>query len=219
MQGRYKLLKQIASGGSEVYSGQFANFSWVIPGSHLVGMDQETLASVAIKLESIHGPDFLTNESIAYRCLESRALPVPKMHLFTRVGDFRVLVMDRMGYSLEQLQNLCGGRFTLKTTLLLADQLLICLKRLHKCGIIHRDVKPGNCVLGIGKMGNNLHLIDLGLHCEPCEKRKQQRPSIGLIGTAQFASVSAHHKGGKKLSIPAFILDPSVLSPIRLFKV
>lgn len=51
---------------------------------------------------------------------------VPDVKWFGQEGDFNVLVMDLLGPSLEDLFNYCSRKFSLKTVLMLADQ-MVCM--------------------------------------------------------------------------------------------
>lgn len=97
----------------------------------------------------------------------------PKVHHFGQQKvfgrDSNVLVMDLLGPSLEEMSWACsaGGPLSATTTLMIADQALARIAACHRAGVIHRDVKPDNLLLGHPKRGKGanraVHLVDFGL--------------------------------------------------------
>ena len=51
---------------------------------------------------------------------------MPYVRWFGTEGDYNVMVMDLLGPSLEDLFSFCNRKFSLKTVLLLADQMVHC---------------------------------------------------------------------------------------------
>jgi len=76
---------------------------------------------------------------------------IPSIHWFGVEGDYNAMVMDLLGPSLEDLFNYCKRKFTIKTTLMIADQMIQRLEFLHNNHFIHRDMKPDNFLIGHGK--------------------------------------------------------------------
>lgn len=88
---------------------------------------------------------------------------IPQIKWCGSEGDYNVMVMELLGPSLEDLFNFCSRRFSLKTVLLLADQLISRTDFIHSRNFIHRDIKPDNFLMGLGKKGNLVYIIDFGL--------------------------------------------------------
>jgi len=51
---------------------------------------------------------------------------IPAVKWWGTEGDYNVMVMELLGPSLEDLFNFCSRKFSLKTALLLADQMVRC---------------------------------------------------------------------------------------------
>ena len=90
---------------------------------------------------------------------------LPRVHFYGRCGSYNAMVMDLLGPNLEELFIFCGRRFSTKTIILIGLQLLTRLERIHCRGLIFRDLKPENVLIGRRsfKKENILHVIDYGL--------------------------------------------------------
>jgi casein kinase I family protein HRR25 len=79
---------------------------------------------VAIKVESMKSKHpQLEYEARVYRALAG-GVGIPFVRYFGSEGSYNSMVIDLLGPSLEDLFNFCNRKFTLKTVLLLADQLV-----------------------------------------------------------------------------------------------
>ena len=130
------------------------------------GLDDDTGDEVAIKLE-YNNLDFsqLQNEISLYKTLAG-GLGIPRVHWDGSEANYKVMVFDLLGPSLEDLLDFCGRKFSLKTVLMIAHQLIYRLSHIHSKQIIHRDIKPDNVLMGVGRRGNHVYITDMGIATE-----------------------------------------------------
>ncbi|RDI87733.1 ATP-dependent bile acid permease [Venturia inaequalis] len=163
-------------------------------------IDLITKRNVAIKLEYAEsGSRQLEIEADIYKELSGRP-GIPEVYWFGHDCEFRALVFELLGPNLQDLLNYCRGRFSLKTVLMLADQLIPRLRQIHH-KYVHRDIKPENILTGEGKKGNEFFIVDIGLAEEYGVRswRGNDLPGNGrVVGTVRYASIRAH--AGKELT-------------------
>lgn len=174
--------------GRKIGSGSF--------GEIYLGTNTQTNEEVAIKLESVRTkhPQLLY-ESKLYRILQG-GTGIPNIRWFGVEGEYNVLVMDLLGPSLEDLFNFCSRKFSLKTVLMLADQMINRIEYVHSKCFLHRDIKPDNFLMGLGRRANQVYIIDFGLAKKYRDTVSYQhipyRENKNLTGTARYASIQTH---------------------------
>jgi serine/threonine protein kinase len=140
--------------------------------------------------------EFYKVEVISWIKCYLKIVGIPNVHWSGNEGDFNVMVMDLLGPSLEDLFSFSKRKFTLKTVLLIADQTIQRIEYIHSKSLMHRDIKPDNFLVGIGKKQTLIYAIDFGL------AKRFRDPKTGdhipykdgksLTGTARYASVNTH---------------------------
>ena len=178
---KYRLVRKLGAGSfGEIY----------------LAINVHTGEEYAVKMESSSSrhPQ-LHYESKLYKLLQG-GQGIPQVKYYGQEGEHNVLIMDLLGPSLEDLFNYCSRRLTLKSTLMLADQMLQRVEFIHGKGFIHRDIKPDNFLMGVGQHCNKVYAVDFGLAKKYKDSRTQQhipyREDKSLTGTARYASINTH---------------------------
>ena len=138
-------------------------------------------------------PFLLEGEADTYRFLSGN-VSIPRVHAYKTECEYNTIMFDLLRPSLEDLFNFCSGKFSLKTILILVDQLLYRLEYIYSKSVIYRDIKPENFLIGVGKQRSLIFVTDLDLVTErlTTQINTGHARNPHLIGTARFASITGH---------------------------
>lgn len=169
------------------------SFGVIFEGTNLLNNTQ-----VAIKFEprKTDAPQ-LRDEYRTYKILVGCA-GIPNVYYFGQEGLHNILVIDLLGPSLEDLFDHCGRRFSTKTVVMVAKQMLSRVQTIHEKNLIYRDIKPDNFLIGRPntKLQNVIHVVDFGMAKQYRDPKTKQhipyRERKSLSGTARYMSINTH---------------------------
>eukprot|EP00927_Polykrikos_kofoidii_P025573 TRINITY_DN22948_c0_g1_i1.p1 TRINITY_DN22948_c0_g1~~TRINITY_DN22948_c0_g1_i1.p1 ORF type:complete len:327 (+),score=60.74 TRINITY_DN22948_c0_g1_i1:53-1033(+) len=162
-----------------------------------LGSHRKTGEDVAIKVEwqKAEKGDKLRGEAKFYKSL-GKCKDAPRIFWSGSEGQYNIMVMELLGDSLHKLFK-DAGRFSLKTTLLLAEAIIDRLEYVHSRSVVYRDIKPHNFLMGRAEFCSQVYIVDFGLakmyrdengtHI-PCTKKKRD----GVTGTVRYSSLNVH---------------------------
>ena len=176
---KYKILERIGEGAfGSIYRGQ----------------NIRTLELVAIKIEPIgNETKLLKNESIVYQYLNN-VDGIPTVKWFGKDEENYYMVIQLLGESLQSIKNK-RDCFSLKLVLQIGIHIIELLKTIHEKGLVHRDIKPDNFLLGLDSESKRIFIIDFGF-CKSYlfdGKHVPQKRTHNLIGSRTYASINAHN--------------------------
>lgn len=176
---KYKILEQIGEGSfGSIYKGE----------------NIRTREQVAIKVEPIEqDTKLLKNESIIYQYLNN-VDGMPNVKWFGKDENNYYMVLNLLGESLQSILKK-QNKFSLRLVLQIGMQIVLLLKTIHETGLVHRDIKPDNFLLGLNTQSKKIHIIDFGF-CKSYMRdniHNKQSETTSLIGSPMYASINAHN--------------------------
>ena len=103
----------------------------------------------ACKAENTDSKNRLKGESQIYKRFSAKKLEcVPIIHKYIETSDYNLLIMQLLGKSLDTLFEENNNKLDVATVMKIGITIISHLERIHRTGIIHRDIKPNNFMFG-----------------------------------------------------------------------
>ncbi|CAJ0565727.1 unnamed protein product, partial [Mesorhabditis spiculigera] len=186
--GKYRVIGRLGQGGfGSVYKME----------------EQNTKAVLAMKTEFYDLVMPLTRLHVEAEVLGriSKLDPSKRQHFLNYIDkgrssvlDVKFLMMEMCSLSLSDIRYIVAEdkTFSKSTILQAGKQTMQGIWDLHEVGFVHRDLKPGNCAVGLGDKDKIIYLLDFGigraLRTASGQMRKP-RPQAPFVGTCHYCSV------------------------------
>ena len=165
-------------------------------GSLFLGENLSTGEKVAVKVEKANNRSHLQTEAKIMQDIQG-GKGIPVIYKFIRKKEENYLIMELLGKSIDKLFSYCKKKFTIKTVIQIALQMIDRIEYVHSKGYIHRDIKPGNFLVGLGDKKSYIYIIDFGLSKAYINKETGEhipyKEGKGLTGTARYVSLFTHN--------------------------
>ena len=166
------------------------SFGYIVP-----GINKITGEEIAVKIERKVDDPQLKYEYKIYKLLKDGP-GFPKIFGYFEENNHNILIMEKLGPSLEKLFNKNKKKFSLLTVIMIVEQILYRLEFIHSKNIVHRDIKPDNFLIGLGNKNKIIYAIDYGLSKKFKESKSglhiPYRDGKCLLGTARYTSINTH---------------------------
>uniref|UniRef100_A0A8R1XRZ3 non-specific serine/threonine protein kinase n=2 Tax=Onchocerca TaxID=6281 RepID=A0A8R1XRZ3_ONCVO len=183
--GQWKIVEKIGAGGcGAVYEVESA----FLPDGGVLKLEAYVLGKLS------------TASKHTIRLLHSGKRPKYSFMVMTLCGPDLMFLRKMKGINKIRRDD---DHFSFETTLRIAVHCLFAIKMLHEVGFVHRDVKPGNMVIGInGRDCRTIFMIDYGMvrsyisedsNTKQIQLRKPRRRVL-LRGTLRYCSPNVHRR-------------------------
>ena len=165
-------------------------------GQIYLGRNLKENTPIAIKVEDSSNRSHLHLEYEILKDIQG-GIGIPRIFKYRQGQKHNYLIMELLGKSIEKLFSDNEKCFTYKTIFQIGYQMIERIQYVHYKGYIHRDIKPGNFVIGRGEKNKIIYIIDFGLSKKYIDletnKHIPYKEGKGLTGTARYVSLFTHY--------------------------